>query len=41
VLGLGAERDGLSSAEARRVVADLDAAVDVVGFTIAEFIPAK
>jgi arginase len=39
VLGLGAEPDGLTSAQARRIVADLDAAVDVVGFTIAEFIP--
>lgn len=39
VLGLGAEPDGLTSAQARRIVADLDAAVDVVGFTVAEFIP--
>jgi arginase len=39
VLGLGAEPDGLSSAQARRIVADLDAAVEIVGFTIAEFIP--
>jgi arginase len=28
-----------TGAEARRGVADLDAAADVVGFTIAEFIP--
>jgi arginase len=39
VLGLGAEPDGLTSAQVRRIVADLDATVDVVGFTIAEFIP--
>ena len=39
VLGLGAEPDGLTSAQARRIVADIDAAADVVGFTIAEFIP--
>jgi arginase len=39
VLGLGAEPDGLTSAEVARIVADIDGAVDVVGFTIAEFIP--
>ena len=39
VLGLGAEPGGLTSAEVRRIVADIDGAVDVVGFTIAEFIP--
>ncbi|WP_433305622.1 arginase family protein [Actinoplanes sp. CA-030573] len=39
VLGLGAEADGLTGAQARRVVADLSAAADVVGLTIAEFIP--
>jgi arginase len=39
VLGLGAEPGGLTSAQVRRIVADLDGAVDVVGFTIAEFIP--
>lgn len=39
VLGLGAEPHGLTSAEVRRVVADLDQVVDVVGLTIAEFIP--
>jgi arginase len=39
VLGLGAEPDGLTSAQVRRIIADLDAATDVVGFTIAEFIP--
>ena len=39
VLGLGAEPHGLTSAQVRRVVADIDQAVDVVGLTIAEFIP--
>jgi arginase len=39
VLGLGAEPDGLTSARVRRIVADVDRAVDVVGFTVAEFIP--
>ncbi|MFJ3777234.1 arginase family protein [Streptomyces sp. NPDC090075] len=39
VLGLGPEPDGLTSGEVRRVVADLDEAADVVGLTIAEFIP--
>jgi arginase len=39
VLGLGAEPGGLTSAQVRRIVAGLDAAGDVVGFTIAEFIP--
>ena len=39
MLGLGAEPDGLTSAQVRRIVADLHAAVDVVGLTIAEFIP--
>lgn len=39
VLGLGAEPGGLTSAQVRRIVADVDQAVDVVGFTIAEFIP--
>jgi arginase len=39
VLGLGIEPDGLTSAEVRRIVADVEGAVDVVGFTIAEFIP--
>jgi arginase len=36
---LGAEPGGLTSAQARRIVADIDAASDVVGFTIAEFFP--
>jgi arginase len=39
VLGLGAEPNGLTSAEVRRIVRDVDQAVDVVGFTIAEFFP--
>jgi arginase len=39
VLGLGAEPDGLTSGQLRRVVADVDRAVEVVGLTIAEFIP--
>ncbi|MBV9793705.1 MAG: arginase family protein [Actinobacteria bacterium] len=39
VLGLGAEPGGLTSAQARRVVADLDQVADVVGFTVAEFFP--
>ena len=39
VLGLGAEPNGLTSAQVRRIVADIDQAVDVVGFTISEFIP--
>jgi arginase len=41
VLGLGAEPAGLTSAQARRIVADIDAAADVVGFTIAEFFPGR
>ena len=39
VLGLGAEQDGLTSAQVRRIVADVEASADVVGFTIAEFFP--
>ena len=39
VFGLGAEPDGLTSNEARRVIADVSAVADVVGLTIAEFIP--
>jgi arginase len=39
LLGLGIEADGLTSTEVRRIVADVDRAADVVGFTIAEFIP--
>jgi arginase len=39
IFGLGAEPDGLTSNEVRRLVADVSAVVDVVGLTIAEFIP--
>ena len=39
VFGLGAEPDGLTSAEARRTVADIDQVADLVGLTIAEFFP--
>ena len=39
VLGLGAEPGGLTTAQVRRIVADLDAVTDVVGITVAEFIP--
>jgi arginase len=39
VLGLGAEPGGLTSAQVRRIVSDVRAAVDVVGFTIAEYFP--
>jgi arginase len=39
VLGLGAEPGGLTSSRLRRIVADIDCAVDVVGLTIAEFFP--
>jgi len=38
-LGLGADRGGLTSAQARRVIDDLSGAADVVALTIAEFIP--
>jgi len=36
--GLGADRGGLTSAQVRRIVADVDRAADVVALTIAEFI---
>ena len=39
VFGLGAEPGGLTSDDARRLVADVSAVADVVGLTIAEFIP--
>lgn len=39
VFGLGIEPAGLRSDEVRRVVADLASVADVVGLTIAEFIP--
>lgn len=38
-LGLGADIGGLTSAEARRLVAEIDRNFDVVALTIAEFIP--
>jgi arginase len=38
-LGLGADVGGLTSAQARRVVADSNSVADVVALTIAEFIP--
>ena len=38
-LGLGADLGGLTTAEARRVVADIDGAAKVIALTIAEFIP--
>jgi arginase len=39
VLGLGAEPHGLTGAQTRRIVDDLRKATDVVGLTVAEFIP--
>jgi arginase len=39
VLGLGAEPDGLTSNEVRRLIADVSSIADVVALTIAEFIP--
>jgi arginase len=39
IFGLGAEADGLTSNEARRLVADVSAISDVVGLTFAESIP--
>jgi arginase len=39
VFGLGADPGGLTSGQVRRIAADLDAAADLVGLTIAEFIP--
>ncbi|MHA6800204.1 arginase family protein [Bounagaea algeriensis] len=38
-LGLGAVPGGLSSTEVRRIVADINDSADVVGLTIAEFLP--
>ena len=38
-LGLGADLGGLTSAQARRVVSDINSEADVVGLTIAEYIP--
>jgi arginase len=39
VLGLGAEPGGLTTAQVRRIVNDIDAVAEVVGITVAEFIP--
>jgi arginase len=39
VLGLGAEPNGLTSAQVRRIVTDIEKAVEIVGVTVAEFIP--
>jgi Arginase family len=39
VLGLGAEQGGLTSAQVRHIVDDINASADVVGMTVAEFIP--
>jgi hypothetical protein len=39
VFGLGVVPGGLSGEAARRIVADPEAAADVVGLTIAEFVP--
>jgi arginase len=39
VLGLGAEPGGLTSTQVRRIVTDVNQAAEVVGLTIAEFIP--
>jgi len=39
VFGLGAESEGLSTSQVRRLVFDINQAADIVGFTIAEFIP--
>jgi arginase len=39
VLGLGAEPSGLTSGQVRRIVDDVDSVADVVGVTVAEFIP--
>ena len=36
-LGFGADLGGLSSAEARRLIADINTSTDVVGLTIAEY----
>ena len=39
VFGLAKEPDGLTGAEVRRIVTGVGGAADVVGFTVAEFIP--
>lgn len=38
-LGLGADRGGLTTSQARRVVADLEQASEVVAVTVAEYVP--
>lgn len=38
-LGLGAEPNGLTGTQVRRIITDIVGTVDVVGLTIAEFIP--
>lgn len=39
VLGLGAVPDGLTRDQVRRIITDIGAQADIVGFTIAEFVP--
>lgn len=39
VFGLGAEPGGLRTAEVRRLIHDVEGVADVVGFTVAEYIP--
>jgi arginase len=39
VFGLGAEPDGMTTVQVRRLIDDIRAEADVVGFTIAEYIP--
>ena len=38
-MGLGAEPDGLTSVEVQRILDEVGRSVDVVGLTIAEFVP--
>ena len=39
MLGLGAVANGLTSSQVRRIIAEVGAAADVVGVTVAEFFP--
>jgi arginase len=39
VIGLGAEPDGLTSSQVHRVITDMQGAAEVVGLTIAEYVP--
>jgi arginase len=39
VLGLGAEPDGLTSIQVQRILDDVSQSVEIVGLTIAEFVP--